>query len=108
MEHLCDSVVYLAEFYTVRSGRNAMADPSVETLFHNKAPELKTVYDRLISALHDFGPINIAPKQTSIHLEKHSAFAGVQPRKNHINLEFRIDYKIEDPRITRLLQLSAR
>ncbi len=81
---------------------------SVDHLFEGKASELRVTYDHLIEQLRQFGDIKVAPKQTSIHLEKNSGFAGVHPRKNYFNLEFRIDYKIDDPRITRTQQLSAR
>lgn len=86
-----------------------MADVnSVDHLFEGKAPELRAAFDHLIRQLRQFGEIRVAPKQTSIHLEKNSGFAGVHPRKTYINLEFRADYKIDDPRITRVQQLSAR
>src|SRR5260370_33989358 len=81
---------------------------SIDSLFEGKAPELRATYDRLINQLRQFGEIGVAPKQTSIHLEKNSGFAGVHPRKTHFNLEFRTDYKIDDPRITKVQQLSAR
>lgn len=81
---------------------------SVDHLFEGKAPELRTTFDHLVEKLQQFGEIRVAPKQTSIHLEKNSGFAGVHPRKSHFNLEFRTDYKIDDPRITRVQQLSAR
>ena len=81
---------------------------SVAHLFEGKAPELRAAFDHLINKLQRFGEIRVAPKQTSIHLEKNSGFAGVHPRKTHFNLEFRTDYKLDDPRITRVQQLSAR
>ncbi len=81
---------------------------SVDPLFEGKPPALRAAFDHLIEKLQQFGEIKVAPKQTSIHLEKNSGFAGVHPRKNYFNLEFRTDYKIDDPRITRTQQLSAR
>lgn len=81
---------------------------SVDHLFDGKAPELRATYDHLIKQLKQFGEVKVAPKQTSIHLEKNSGFAGVHPRKAYFNLEFRTDYKIDDPRITRMQQLSAK
>jgi hypothetical protein len=36
----------------------------------DKAPQIKTVYDRLVTSVREFGPVNVAPKQTSIHVEK--------------------------------------
>ena len=83
------------------------APSSVDHLFQNNA-DLKAVYQHLIDALSAIGPIKVAPKQTSIHIEKNSGFAGVHPRKNYFNLEFRTDYKIDAPRVVRQQQLSAR
>lgn len=81
---------------------------TVEDHFAGKDPQLKATYDRLLRALREFGPVTESAKQSSIHLEKNSGFAGVHPRKNAFNLEFRTDYKIDHPRITRTQQLSAR
>jgi hypothetical protein len=81
---------------------------SVDHLFEGKTPELRAIYEQLVEQLQQFGAVRVAPKQTSIHLEKNSGFAGIHPRKSSLNLEFRIDYKIDDPRITRTQQLSAR
>ena len=81
---------------------------TVESHFIEKDPQLKQAYDHLLTELRKFGAVNEAAKLTSIHLEKNSGFAGVHPRKNSFNLEFRTDYKIDDPRITRTQQLSAR
>lgn len=85
-----------------------MTENSIEQVFDGKAPELRAIFDQLVDKLRQFGDVKVAPKQTSIHLEKNSGFAGVHPRKAYFNLEFRTDYKIEDPRITRVQQLSAR
>jgi hypothetical protein len=84
------------------------ASLSIDQHFAGKTPEMKAAYDRLIASLNAFGAVKEAPKQTSIHLEKNSGFAGVHPRKSHFNLEFRTDYKIDNPRVTRQQQLSAR
>ncbi len=81
---------------------------SVEQLFEGKVPELRETFDYLVTQLQTFGAITVAPKQTSIHLEKKSGFAGVHPRSTYFNLEFRTDYRIDAPRITRVQQLSAR
>ncbi|MFN8420715.1 MAG: DUF5655 domain-containing protein [Anaerolineae bacterium] len=81
--------------------------PTIEKHFEGKDKLLLT-YQTLLQSLRTFGLVNEAPKQTSIHLEKNSGFAGVHPRKNHFNLEFRTDYKIENPRVIRTQQLSAK
>jgi hypothetical protein len=85
-----------------------MSTNSLDGVFEGKDPTLRTTFDYLLQQLEQFGAVKVAPKQTSIHLEKNSGFAGVHPRKSYFNIEFRIDYKIDAPRITRVQQLSAR
>jgi Domain of unknown function (DUF5655) len=87
---------------------NLMSSLTIDSHFADKPPQVRATYDRLLTELRKFGPVQESPKQTSIHLEKNSGFAGVHPRKICFNLEFRTDYKIDDPRITRTQQLSAR
>ncbi len=81
---------------------------TVAAHFADKPLEVRAAYDALLAALRTFGPVHEAPKQTSIHLEKNSGFAGVHPRKNAFNLEFRTDSRIDHPRISRVEQHSAR
>jgi len=79
-----------------------------DALFDGKDPSVRVLYNHLLERLHAIRPVTVSPKQTSIHLEKNSAFAGVHPRKAYINLKFRTDYVVDDPRIVRQEQLSAR
>lgn len=81
---------------------------SVDVPFAGKEAQVRTIYNRLVAALREFGTLKEAPKQTSVHLEKNGGFAGVHPRKNYISLEFRTDYLINDPRIVKHQQLSSR
>jgi hypothetical protein len=81
---------------------------SVDHLFADKPPHLRATYEHLLAQLQTFGPVRAVAKQTSIHLEKNSGFAGLHPRKAYFNLEFRTNYRIDHPRITRQQQLSAR
>jgi hypothetical protein len=85
-----------------------MTPISVDDHFAGKPADMKATYDCLVAALRTFGLVKEASKQTSIHLEKNSGFAGVHPRKDYFSLEFRTDYPIDNPRIIRKPQLSAR
>ncbi|HYN90020.1 MAG TPA: DUF5655 domain-containing protein [Ardenticatenaceae bacterium] len=74
--------------------------------FDGKAPVVRQVYDRLMAALQQFGPVVEEPKKTSIHLVNKSGFAGVHTRKGYINLEFKADRAVESPRIAKSEQVS--
>ena len=81
---------------------------SIEMHFQGKDPQVRVVYDRLLSRLRELGPVSESPKQTSIHLDRASGFAGISTRKSYLLLNFRTDYKVDNPRIIKLEQHSAR
>jgi len=81
---------------------------SMESHFSGKEPSVQTMYDRLLSALREFGKVIEEPKKTSIHLVNVTAFAGVQTRGTYILLNIKADHKLESPRIHKAEQISAR
>ena len=81
---------------------------TVASHFEGKDAVVQQIYDHLLKTLRQLGAVHEAPKQTSIHLDNASGFAGVYTRKNYILLLFRTDYPIDDPRITKREQHSAR
>lgn len=80
---------------------------SVDDHFTRKNPTVREVYDRLLAALREFGPVNEEPKKTSIHLTRSSALAGVQVRKAHLVLTIKADRAIPSPRIHKSEQVSS-
>lgn len=84
-----------------------MNTATIASHFDKNEPVVKDIYDRLLAALRVFGEVHESPKQTSIHLDNASGFAGVYTRKSTINLRFRLSRKIEHPRIAKVEQLSA-
>ena len=81
---------------------------SLDSHFSGKEPSVRTMYDRLLSALREFGKVIEEPKKTSIHLVNVTAFAGVQTRGTYILLNIKADHKLESPRIHKAEQISAR
>jgi hypothetical protein len=65
------------------------------------------IYEKLIAELHQFGKIKIEPKKTSIHLANRFGFAGVYTRKDYINLEVHLNYKLTSNRVSKVEQASA-
>jgi hypothetical protein len=81
---------------------------SVNNHFVNKDPSVRALYDQLVSLLRTFGPIEEDPKETSIHLNRKTALAGVETRKDHLLLNIKSDHLIKSPRIERAEQISAK
>ena len=65
------------------------------------------IYEKLIAELQKFGQLKIDPKKTSIHLGDRFGFAGVYTRKNYINLEVHLNYKLTNKRVAKVEQASA-
>jgi hypothetical protein len=78
----------------------------VDDQFTGKAPNVRAIYDLLLSRLRTFGPVTEEPKKTSIHLANTSGFAGVHTRKNYLILNIRSDHLIESTRISKSEQVS--
>ena len=81
---------------------------SVSDHFVNKDPAVRALYDQLIALLRTFGPVQEDPKKTSIHLNRKSALAGVETRKDALLLNLKSDHPIKSQRIEKTEQISAK
>lgn len=81
---------------------------SVSDHFVNKELAVRGLYDQLISILRTFGPLEEDPKKTSIHLNRKSALAGVEVRKNYLLLSIKSNHQIKSPRVEKAEQISAK
>ena len=81
---------------------------SVNDHFVNKDPAVRGLYDQLVALLRAFGPIEEDPKKTSIHLNRKSALAGVETRKEYLLLNIKSDHAIQNPRVVQAEQVSAK
>jgi hypothetical protein len=79
---------------------------TVDDQFTGKAPNVRAIYDLLLTHLRMFGPVSEEPKKTSIHLANTSGFAGVHTRKNYLILNIRSDHPIDSARISKSEQVS--
>ena len=80
---------------------------SIDAHFEGKSPCVREIYDLIVATGREFGPVEEDAKKTSIHLNRRSAFAGVQTRRNYLILTFKAKNHIESPRISRSEQASA-
>lgn len=72
----------------------------------DKDPTVAKIYQRLITELQKFGPVEIEPKKTSIHLVNRFGFAGVYTRKEYINLEVHLNRALTSKRVIKVEQAS--
>ena len=81
---------------------------TVNDHFINKDPTIRALYEQLVALLRTFGPIEEDPKKTSIHINRNSALAGVETRKDYLLLNIKSDHAIKNPRVVKAEQVSAK
>jgi len=81
---------------------------SVSDHFVNKDLSVRALYDQLLALLRTFGPVEEDPKKTSIHLNRKSALAGVETRKDGLLLNIKSDHPIKSPRLEKSEQVSSK
>jgi hypothetical protein len=84
-----------------------MPQHTVDEHFDGRSPAVREIYDRLVLSAREFGPVEEDPKKTSIHLNRRSAFAGVQTRRGFLILTVKAAGDIDDGRIAKREQVSA-
>lgn len=80
---------------------------TIDQHFAGRSPVVRDIYNALLTAAGAFGRIEEDPKKTSIHLNRKSAFAGVQTRGTFLVLTVKAARDIDDARISRRERASA-
>jgi hypothetical protein len=75
--------------------------------FDGRSPAVREIYDTIVAASRELGPVKEDPKKTSIHLNRKSAFAGIQTRREFLILTLTATDDIDSPRITKREHTSA-
>ena len=79
----------------------------LESHFLGRSEAVRQLYGVLTAAVIKFGPVVQDPKKTSIHLNRRTAFAGIQTRQSHIILTVKSDVPIGSERIVKSQRTSA-
>jgi len=80
---------------------------SVESHFAKKDPSVIATYRRVLDVARALGPVTEEAKKTSIHLVRHTAFAGVVTRRSSLILTLKSSTDIRSPRVAKREQTSA-
>jgi len=83
------------------------AASEVDRHFVGRSENVRRIYDAILRAAQRFGTVIEDPKKTSIHLNRNSAFAGVQTRRLSLVLTIKAASDIDHPRIAKSQQASA-
>lgn len=80
---------------------------TLEVHFLGRSPHVLEIYRMVVAAAGEFGLVVEDSKKTSIHLNRRSAFAGIQTRREFLILTVKSESAIDDPRITKREQAST-
>src|SRR6185295_3223462 len=80
---------------------------SVKSHFATKDPSVFATYRRVVDVARTFGPVAEETKKTSIHLVRHTAFAGIATRRSSLVLTLKSAGDIRSPRVEKREQTSA-
>ena len=81
---------------------------STRSHFEGKDLVVRKIYDQVVKAIRQMGPVTEEPKKTSIHLVNATALAGVATRKAYLILTIKSDHKLTSPRVHKTEQVSAK
>ena len=81
--------------------------PTVDDHFSGRSTHVLQIYRKIVDASSALGPVAEDPKETSIHLNRRVAFAGVQTRKDVLILTLKSDRDIKHRRVHKTEQTSA-
>ena len=74
--------------------------------FRGRDPELRAVFDAIVSKLRKLGPVKVDPVKTSINLTAGRHLAGVTVRGTFLRVGFFAPKRIVDPRIVHVERLG--
>ncbi len=81
---------------------------SIEDHFRGKPTSLKEIFDLLLTKLKRYGPVRIDAVKSSINIAGKRHFAGVNVRKDSLNVGFLMNRELRDERIFRSQSLGGK
>jgi len=71
-------------------------------------PTVRSIYQAVMRALRACGPVQVAPTKTGINLLSGTSLGSVRLHRSYLNLGLLLTYRLDDRRVTSVLQLSPR
>ena len=91
-----------------RNQSHACGTYELEPHFAGSDPNVRVAFDRIVSLVHEFGPVTVLPEKTRIAFQVRMSFAAVMPRKRWLDGHVVLARRCEHPRFTKIDYISAR
>lgn len=87
---------------------HACASHDLEHHFAGKPREIRELYEAVVAAFREIGPVRILPEKTRIAFQVRMSFAQLTPRRGWIDGHVILARRLEHPRFRRIETFSAR
>ena len=91
-----------------RNQSHACGRYDLERHFANRPPAIRTLFDAVVAAIRDIGPVEVLPEKTRIAFHVRMSFAQVTPRRSGLDGHVVLARRLESPRFLRIQTFSPR
>ncbi len=91
-----------------RNLSHACGRHDLEHHFAGKRPEIRALFDRVVEAVRDIGPVRILPEKTRIAFQVRMSFAQLTPKSEWLDGHVVLARRFEHPRFRRIQSISPR
>jgi uncharacterized protein DUF5655 len=91
-----------------RNQSHACGTHSLATHFAGKPPVIRALFDAVLAAIRDVGPVRVLPEKTRIAFQVRMSFAQVTPRRQWLDGHVVLARRLEHPRFTKVETFSPR
>ena len=97
-----------AREFANRNQSHACGTHDLAAHFHNKPPEIRALFDRVVALIEALGPVRILPEKTRIAFQVRMSFAQITPRRRWLDGHVVLARRLESPRFRRIETFSPR
>jgi hypothetical protein len=76
--------------------------------FRGKKPEIRALFDLVVAAIREIGPVRVLPEKTRIAFQVRMSFAQVTPRRGWLDGHVVLARRLEHPRFRQVQTFSPR
>ena len=95
-------------YFANRNQSHACARHDLEHHFRGKRPEIRALFDQVVAAIRELGPVRILPEKTRIAFQVRMSFAQVTPRMNWLDGHVVLARRLMHPRFRVIQTISPR
>jgi hypothetical protein len=94
--------------FAKRNQSHACGQHDLEHHFIGKSPKVRALFDQVVAAVREIGPVRIVPEKTRIAFQVRMSFAQLTPRSRWLDGHVVLARRLEHPRFRQVQTISYR